>query len=213
MEETPTPCNNNTGGAKRKWREASSLKQTAQDELHRWMWLDWLIADRESITQDGQRTRRKPRTGRKCSRGGRGPPEVTTKGKINWFAIVLHLNANSFVVFVMCTFKFCHSGWCRVYWPGKGRKRIQWNRWRQMKKQPPRESYTTAFIHVPGRLLDLNVRSSHLNLIKWIIKRTKSFLTHMNRIAKLPTFGNSISIFYQTQLNSNIIGGKKQRLE
>lgn len=34
------------------------------------------------------------------------PPKVTTKGKINWFVIVLHVNANSFVV--MCTFKFCH---------------------------------------------------------------------------------------------------------
>lgn len=30
---------------------------------------------------------------------------MTTKGKINWFAFVLHLSANSFVVFV---FKFCH---------------------------------------------------------------------------------------------------------
>lgn len=32
----------------------------------------------------------------------------------------------------------------------------------------------------------------------------------MNRIAKLPTFGNSISIAYQTQLNSTITGGGKK---
>lgn len=34
----------------------------------------------------------------------------------------------------------------------------------------------------------------------------------MNRIAKLPTFGNSISIFYQTQLTSIIIGGEKTEI-
>lgn len=77
-------------------------------------------------------------------------------------------------------------------------------------KPPPTETYITAFIHVSGRVLVLNMRSSHLNLIKRINKRRKSFLTHMNRIAKLPTFGNSISIAYQTQLNSTITGGGKK---
>lgn len=38
--------------------------------------------------------------------GRTGPPKVTTKGKINWFVIVLHVNADSYVV--MFTFKFCH---------------------------------------------------------------------------------------------------------
>lgn len=132
---------------------------------------------------------------------------MTTKGKINWFAFVLHLSANSFVVFV---FKFCHL---RVMLG-----LLTWERKKNTVKQmkPPTETYTTAFFHVSGRLLDLNVRSSHLNLIKWIIKRTKSFLSHMNRIAKLPTFGNSLSTSYQTQfsqkLNSIITGGIKSEI-
>lgn len=91
---------------------------------------------------------------------------------------------------------------------GKEEESSQTGRWQM--KPPPTETYITAFIHVSGRLLVLNMRSSHLNLIKRIIKRRKSFLTHMNRIAKLPTFGNSISIAYQTQLNFTITGGEKK---
>ena len=129
--------------------------------------------------------------------GRTGPLEV----KINWFvAVVLRLNANSFVLFVMCTFKFCHLGVMQGL--------LTWLTKTNTAKDGETEKYNTAFSHVSGWLLDLNVHSSNLNLIKSIIKRTKSFLTHMNRIAKLPTSANTISISYQTQLNS-ITGGRK----
>lgn len=131
---------------------------------------------------------------------------MTTKGKINWFAIALHLSADPFVVFVMCTFKLCHLG------VKKGLS--TWERKKSTVKQVKADEETAAHRDLqPGlypRLLDLNVRTSHLDLIKWIIRRTKSFLTHMNRIAKLPTFGNSRRIFYQTQLNYIITRGEKR---
>lgn len=131
-------------------------------------------------------------TGRKCSWGGCAPPKVTTKGKINWFVIVLHANANSFVV--MSAFKFCHLRvmWGLLTWERKenilNQVNASWHHWvyiveMQTKKQPPTETSTKAFI-VPVRFLNLYVGSFHLHLITWIIKQTKSFLTHMNRILK-----------------------------